>query len=163
MNGVSSTLKEEIKKSQQIKKREKIRFLTALLFSNALVAFLLFPSNDNIKDSSKEVKMKLHLNHQIILLKMNSLVEVPKENEAPVEISIITVGKKLLISKAYLHSHVSSDDAEERRFKIEIPESDILKINAIQNEDLIAIPYIKTKISFQKKQAFGGAKYEINL
>lgn len=161
MNGISSTLKEEIKKGQLIKNREKLRLLAAILLSNAMVALLCLSGQESSPPSPKKQNY-LHANHQILLLKLNALVEVPKSTDRPVDISILSAGRKMLIAKAYLHSQVTESD-DGPRFKIEIPDTEVLKVNAMLNEELIAVPYVEQKYVAIKKAEAGGSRYETTL
>ena len=161
MNGISSNLKEELKKSSQNKNREKIKFLVALLISNALVAMLCLPSNETKIMIQK--KRELHAGHQLLELTLNPLLAI-EDSKRPLAVTLLSADKKTLVQKAWLHEEVLTKDhslSPKRRFKIEIPESELLKLSPFEDALVIAVPHIQ-KVVMAKKMA-RRSQYEINL
>ncbi len=161
MNGISSNLKEELKKSTLNKKREKLKFLSAILISNALVAMLCLPSQDERPLIQK--KRELHTGFQLLELNLNPLLAL-EDLKGPHLVTLLASDKKVLVQKAWLHEEIAIKDSslqQKRRFKIEIPENELLKLSATTDEMMIAVPHI-TKVQTTKKVA-RGSQYEINL
>ena len=161
MNGISSNLKEELKKSTLNKKREKLKFLSAILISNALVAMLCLPSQDERPLVQK--KRELHAGFQLLELNINPLLAL-EDSKGPHFVTLLASDKKVLVQKAWLHEEVIIKDSslqQKRRFKIEIPENELLKLSALADEIVIAVPHM-IKVQTTKKVA-RGSQYEINL
>lgn len=61
-------------------------------------------------------------------------------------VTLMNKYKKVLIQKAYLHEEVRASKGEEMgmtRFKIEIPEEEVLKLGEDLGETMLAIPEVK--------------------
>ena len=158
MNGVSSTLKEEIKKSKDLKKKEKFKFIVAVLFTNLLVAILCMPSN--VEKKTLVLKNKVfHPDHQMMVIPLHAMVSNTQGDNLETPVSLISKDKKILRLKAYLHEEVKSTD-EISQFKIEIINSDVLKVSQATDSGVIAVPYVENKKLVHTKR---GSKYEISL
>ena len=158
MNGVSSTLKEEIKKSKDFKKKEKFKFIGVIICTNLLVAILCMPSSQD-KTTPKKVSRTLHSNHQMMVIPLHAMVSNTHEKNLETPVSLISKDKKIISIKAYLHEEVKSTE-ETTQFKIEIINTDVLKVSQATVFGVIAIPYVKNKETVHIKR---GSKYEISL
>lgn len=159
MNGISSTLQEEIKKTQDTKKKEKFKFALAILATNIMVAILCLPAQEVIKKEEKIAKL-LHPNHQVMVLPLEVLIDEDLKETPETIVSIVSKEKKIIVEKAYLHNEVAKK-SDVTQFKIEIPNNEVMKISDSIEDGMVAIPYVeKKKIKAIKKQ---GSKYEINL
>lgn len=158
MNGISSNLKEEIKKSIDSKKREQFKFVAVILLTNLLVAILCTPSKKESGHTKEKVKI-LHMNHQMMVIPLQALVSSDYEKNTETPVSLISRDKKIISNKAYLHEIIKASD-ESSHFKIEIPNTDIVKVSQAAGLGMIAIPYVENKkIPTLKK----GSKYEISI
>lgn len=157
MNGISSTLKEEIKKSGDKKHREKFKFLAAVLVTNIMVALLCLPMNET-KISPKKESRLTHTGHQMMTIPLNVLVTNLDSPEIPV--SLVSKDNKIIVEKAWLHEMVRSV-GELPQFKIEIFNADVVRVSEFVDLGMVAVPYvekIKTKVSVKR-----GSKYEISI
>lgn len=154
MNGISSNLKEELKKNTHNKTREKIRFFSAIIVTNILVALICLPSNSGPVKTHKPA-ITLHPGHQLLILPLTLLLPVDPSQES-IPVTLISKEKKVLVKKAWLHN----DSHKDNRFKIEIPESELVHVSRALEEDMIAVPYVETKMT---KISRKGSKYEVNL
>lgn len=87
-------------------------------------------------------------------------------NESEMIVSILDKNKKIIIQKAYLHEEIKNtnkDLAGLPYFKIEIPEDDILKISATDQNLMIAIPEVKIVNATKKVPHKKESRYEINI
>ena len=157
---MSGTLFEEIQKKKEKLKKEKFKFIFSILITNFLIALLCFsykaPSTDGKTLPEQKV---LHPNFKMINTALEVLVDY-KNSESETPISLIDKKHQIIIQKAYLHGALKSDP---KRFKIEINEADLIKLNADSNETMIAIPEIKIlpkRVSTTKQRI---SKYEINI
>jgi len=155
MNGISSNLKEELKKSTQNKTRDKIKFISTILLTNILVALICLPSSETKVDLGPKPKTQLHPGHRPLILPLKLLLAFDQNIEA-LPVTIIAKDKKVLIKKAYLHTESLKDN----HFKIEIPEDELAYVSSFFEEDMIAIPYVESKTT---KVTPKGSKYEVNL
>lgn len=164
MNG---TLFDEIKKKDDHKKKEKIKFFISLLLTNFLTACLMtsLRAPPNIETQRKEIVLKNHPRYKMISIPLQVLTELnPSQDENAV--TIIDKSKKIIFQKAYLHETIVDSNKElssPTRFKIEIPEDEILKLNADSSDLLIAIPEIKENLLQKKRITKRVSSYEINL
>jgi hypothetical protein len=164
MNG---TIYDEIKKNGNSKKKEKLKFFVALISTNLLVAFLCLSFNTPAPiTSSPAIPDKIiHPHFKMIIVPLTVLVDIdPSAKETP--ISLMSKSKKILISRAFLHEEIKkgTNNLEgPSRFKIEIPETEILKLSADTEIEMIAIPELKfpqkEKVSTNKRVS----SYEIDL
>lgn len=154
MNGISSNLKEELKKSTNNKTRDRIRFFSAIVATNLLVALICLPSSDG---QTKTIKPSiiLHPNHQLLVLPLTLLLPMDQSQES-VPVTLISKDKKVLVRKAWLHNESSKDG----RFKVEISESELVHVGSTLEEEMVAVPYVETKI---RNVTSRGSKYEVNL
>lgn len=158
MNGISSTLKEEIKKSHDTKKKEKFKFIGAILATNLMVAVICMPSQET-KIAEKQSLKILHPNYQMMALPLQALVSNVSENDPETAVTLITRDKKVIAEKAFLHEEIKSS-GELTQFKIEISNTDIAKVGPATEQGVIAVPYVEKKINKSIKR---GSKYEVSL
>ena len=162
MNTISSNLKEEIKKSQDLKKKEKFKFLAALLITNVLVAILCLPSGEDKKEEKAPTLKNLHLQHQMMILPLNALIPESSKVALETPVSLISKNKVVIAKKAYLHEEVKSSSHEDTasHFRIEISDGDVVKVSEFAEEGMIAVPYVENK----KTKTFNkGSKYEVSI
>lgn len=158
MNGISSTLKEEIKKSQDSKKKEKFKFIATIVVTNLMVALLCLPSKEENKTQEKTIKT-LHANHQMMVIPLQALVSSAHETNPETPVALVSRDKKIISSKAYLHEEVKSS-SEVTQFKIEISNADVVKVSQATDSGVIAVPYVENKKTTSIKR---GSKYEVSL
>jgi len=159
MNGISSTLKEEIKKSQDSKKKEKFKFIAAIVITNLMVAVLCMPSNKEEQITPKQTIKTLHANHQMMVIPLQALVSNAHETNPETAVSLVSRDKKVISAKAYLHEEVKSSN-EVTQFKIEISNADVVKVSQATESGVIAVPYVENKKINSIKR---GSKYEVSL
>lgn len=159
MNGISSTLKEEIKKSHDSKKKEKFKFIAAILTTNLMVAALFLSSQKDSLPEEKLLQKIIHPNHQMMVIPLDALVSDAAKNEKETVISVISRDKRIIVPKAYLHEEVKRN-SEATHFKIEIPNSEVVRVSDFITEGVLAVPYVENKKSKALKR---GSKYEVNL
>lgn len=157
MNGISSSLKDEIKKSSESKKKEKFKFIACILCSNLLVV-LLCSQNNSEQPVAQVTKKILHANHQLMEVPMEALVpeSVLKQAESPV--TIISKNKKVIANKAWLHEEITKDNGPSH-FKIEISNNDVVRISEGMEIGMIAVPYVEKKQPPMKR----GSRYEVSI
>ena len=164
MNG---TIYEEIKKNGNSKKKEKLKVGVTIILTNLLVALLCLSfGSKNALPVDRITKTKItHPFYKMISIPLNVLIDIDQSStETPV--TLMTKSKKILIYKAYLHEILPSSIKEldgPARFKIEIPEAEVLKLSAEGSEVMIAIPEIKLDEKIKKTINPRVSKYEINL
>ncbi len=159
MNGISSTLKEEIKKSQDSKKKEKFKFIAAIVVTNLMVALLCLPSSKEENKVPEKIVKTLHANHQMMVLPLQALVSSAHETNPETPVSLVSRDKKIISVKAYLHEEVKSSN-EVTQFKIEISNADVVKVSQATDSGVIAVPYVENKKTTSIKR---GSKYEVSL
>lgn len=158
MNGISSTLKEEIKKSHDSKKKEKFKFIGAILATNLMVAVLCMPANET-KIAEKQSSKILHPNYQMMVIPLQALVSNTSDNDPETAVSLVSKDKKIIAQKAFLHEEVKKS-GEVTQFKIEISNADVAKIGQATELGVIAVPYVENK---KIKSITRGSKYEVSL
>ena len=164
MNG---TIYEEIKKNGDSKKKEKLKFIVSIILTNILVASLClsFGRGDSPPCTTKINIKRIHPHFKMINIALTALVEIdPSSTETPV--TLMTKSKKILIQKAYLHESLPSlnkDLDAPPRFKIEIPEEELLQLSTDGAESMIAIPELKLPEKVKKTINKRVSQYEINL
>jgi hypothetical protein len=158
MNGISSNLKEEIKKSHDIKKKEKFKFIGAILATNIMVAVLCMPSQQ-AKIAERQSLKILHPNYQMMALPLQALVSNLSANDPETPVTLITRDKKIIAEKAFLHEEIKAS-GEATQFKIEISNTDIAKVGPATEQGVIAVPYVENK---KIKSIKRGSKYEVSL
>lgn len=163
MNG---TIYEEIKKNEDSKKKEKIKFALAIISTNIMVALLSlsFASNPALPKMPSPPRKILHPQFKMVVIPLNVLIDLD-QGASEIPVTLMSKSKKVLISRAYIHEMVPGNikDLSAPRFKIEIPESEVLKLSADDPEAMIAIPEIKLKEKVLKSSSKRVSPYEINL
>lgn len=164
MNG---TMYDEIKKNGFSKKREKLKLAVTLISSNLLVALLClqFGTANTPISKSLPVKKILHPHFKMIIVPLTVLIDIDP-NASETAVSLMTKSKKILITRAYLHEEVKNLAAPSEtagRFKIEIPESEMLKLSADAEVEMIAIPELKLAPLTKKPSNKRVSQYEIDL
>jgi hypothetical protein len=158
MNGISSTLKEEIQKSKDSKKKEQTKFILAIIATNIMVAILCLPSGQSETETKKLEKLT-HLNHEMMVLPLEVLVPESEKFKNEIVVTLVSKNKKVIVEKAYLHEELAKK-SDLPQFKIEIPSIEIVKVSDAINEAMVAIPYVE---KLKTKKIKRGSKYEINL
>ena len=80
------------------------------------------------------------------------------------EITLMSKSKKILIRRAFLHEQIVTDsNSSETRFKIEIPDDDLMKISANPEQEMIALPMLKNKIEENHLHNKRVSHYEVDL
>ena len=151
---MSGILTEQIKKNDLSKKREKLKFIMSLVLSNLLVAalFLSFEKKSlpcNALEIPPSIK-QLHPHYKMVVVPLTVLLDF-NHNEKETKISLLNKNKKVIVKSAFLHEEVKNTNKENLtatpRFKIEIPENELINISTDDNEVMVAIPEIEEKIS----------------
>lgn len=157
MNGISSNLKDEIKKSSESKKKEKFKFIACIVCTNILVATLCWQKSPEVIQENIITKI-LHADHQLMEVPMEALVPESslKLSESPV--TIISKNNKVIANKAWLHEEITKDSGPSH-FKIEISNNDIVRVSESMEVGMIAVPYVEKKKQVQKR----GSRYEVSI
>ncbi|MFA6237670.1 MAG: hypothetical protein WC635_10120 [Bacteriovorax sp.] len=164
MNG---KILDEIKKKGDSKKKEKLKFIVTIISTNLLVAALCLNFNTSTGSiSSNQPALKIiHPSFKMIIIPLTVLIDVdPQTSEIPV--TLMTKSKKILITKAYLHEEIrntSSNGETTSRFKIEIPENEVLKLSADNEVEMIAIPELKLEPKVSRPVNKRVSHYEVDL
>lgn len=158
MNGVSSTLKEEIKKSYDSKKKEKFKFIAVIIVTNLMVAILCLPSKKDPLPPVQAIKT-LHSNHQMMVIPLQALVSIAHDKNLETPVSLISRDKKIISVKAFLHEEIKNS-GEISQFKIEISDADVVKVSQAAESGVIAVPYVENKKITMSKR---GSRYEVSL
>lgn len=159
MNGISSNLKDEIKKSGDRKNKEKFKFIAAVLVTNIMVAVLCLPMKDPQPEIKKNLKI-LHSGYQMMGLPLNVLVTTADETLPEIAVSLVSKDKKIIVEKAWLHEALKTE-GDIPQFKIEISNEDVLQISKYASEGMLAVPYVpKKKAMLSLKR---GSKYEVSI
>lgn len=160
MNAISSTLKDEIKKTKESKKKEKFKFIGAILLTNIMVASMMMPSTKTEAITKKNTKI-IHPDYQIMVLPMQVMVSDNLEDATETPVTLLSSDKKIIALKAYLHEEIAgSRGSNDSQFKIEISNSDVAKIGLAASVGVIAVPYVESK---KIKSIKRGSKYEVSL
>ena len=116
--------------------------------------------NSTVGMEKKKITQKiLHPHFKMITAPLELFCEY-NESDPESAIRLVNKNHQILAQKAYLHGPITTDS---KRFKIEISEEDLLKLNVDPNESMVAMPEVE-KVSpknFPQKQRI--SKYEINL
>ncbi len=164
MNGISSNLKEELKKTNNSKNKERLKFVSTVLITNIFVALICLPSSEE-NPVKKDISLRtIHSNHKMLILPLTPLLSI-SDNEKEIPVTLISKNKKIIVKKAFLHTKETDtkQNADEViRFKIEIPESELETSQVLLEEEMIAVPYVESKKT-AKAIKHQGSKYEINL
>ncbi len=156
----SHSFLEQVKKNEDIKKRKNLKLIFLLIFTNLFVAYLVYPSQSE-KNLTIQTHLKIHHpGFKMMILNINPLMQI--DTELPeIKISLITNQKHIILSLGYLHEEIKNElEPNNRRFKIEIPEHQMLELGALADEKLIAIPAIENKIPTNLKKE---SSYEVNI
>jgi hypothetical protein len=159
MNGISSTLKEEIQKTKDKSKKEKFKFISAILITNIMVAMLCLPTEETKSEVKKKNEKLLHAHHEMMVLPLEILIPENAKEKLETLVTLVSKDKKIIIQKAYLHEELKNKN-EISQFKIEIPSSEIVKASDHLSETMLAIPYVEKP---SPKNIKRGSKYEINI
>jgi hypothetical protein len=161
MSGTAS-IYDEIKKSEHSKKREKLKLIVTILTTNLFVAMVCLNLRSPAPVAIVAPPAKIiHPHYKILVTPLTVLAEINEEKEIPV--TLLNKARKILVQKAYLHEEIKTTElGSQPRFKIEIPEEEMLKLSAGNEEGMIAIPEIKI-LPQTKKQPSRASQYEINL
>jgi hypothetical protein len=164
MNG---TIYDEIKKKTVSKKREKLKLVASLISTNTLVAIICLSQGHPANTlTSPEIPRKiLHPHYKMVILPLTLFIEAP-QNAAETPITLMTKSKKILIAKAFLHEAVQKGPHElegPSQFKIEIPESEVLKLSAEGSSELIALPELNLPPKGKSTTNKRVSHYEISL
>lgn len=159
MNGISSTLKDEIQKSKDSKKKEKFKLILTILTTNALVAMICLPTTEVISEVKKRER-SLHPQHEQMVLPLEVLIPANHQEMPEVPVTIVSKDQKIIVKKAYLHEAIESKN-DVPQFKIEIPQSDIVNVSDHIQEGMLAIPYVEIKL--KPKSVKKESKYEVNI
>ncbi len=165
MNG---TIFDEIKKQDNSKKKEKLKFIVAIASTNLLVAVLCLSFGHEAVENAHPTTSShlLHPHFKMVVAPLTVLADFDSEaTETPV--TLMNKSKKIIIQKAYLHDEVTSTSSKELgsapHFKIEIPEDEIIKLSADEGELMIAMPEIKIPKKETKPLNKRVSKYEVSL
>lgn len=160
MNGISSNLKDEIKKSKENKHKEKFKFIAAVLITNIMVAVLCLPTEETKFEMKKKNLKTIHAGHHMMVIPLNVLITTTEGDSTETPVSLISKDKKIIIEKAWLHEAVKTE-GEIPQFKIEINNEDVVRISEFVNDGMVAVPYVqKRKIKLSLKR---GSKYEVSI
>jgi hypothetical protein len=164
MNG---TIYDEIKKNGDSKKRQKLKFAMAIISTNLLVIFLFlsFQHNDPAPIPQSLSPKKIHSGFKMLVIPLTLLIDT-RLQEIEIPVTLISKSKKIIIAKAYLHEAIPTNPKDQEnlsRFKIEIPEAQLLELSAEGPEVLIAIPEIPIRTSHKKNINNRESPYEINI
>lgn len=168
MNGISSSLKDELKKTNDTKLKAKIKFATAIVGSNLLVALLCLPSTKALPPTQAAVIVKTqHIGHKMMVLPIQLLLSDEDLKKTETIITLVSSDKKVIVPKAFLHEEIpqkssgeSFQNEDQKHFKIEIPDSDLVKISDFIEKGVIALPYVLVKTAKTIKR---GSNYEVSF
>jgi len=171
MNGITSTLKDEIKKKSESKTKEKFKIILMLLTSNFFVfilCFTMFTNNQSEKEKgldSKNQEQVLKPNHQWLIIPVQTLlVDENSPDNIMTPVSLFSMDKKLLTEKAYLH-HLVKTESGLQYFKFEISSSDVKNFTDLSLNGVLVVPYVKNeelkKVASLKKIKKGSI-YEVD-
>ena len=159
MNGTNSTLKDEIKKGQDEKRKEKFKLLSTIVLSNILVAALCLPGRQSEKVTLPQ--KTLHADYQVMLLPLSAFLSEDSLKEKETLVTLLTKSNQVISSKAYLHELVKKEN-DLSYFKIEIANKDLKKVSESVNQELVAIPYVAV-VDKPRLPETRGSKYEIDF
>lgn len=151
------TLKDELRKKSDLKKKENIKFIATILLSN-LCVFLLCSHSQEDQTSTENTKI-IHANYKMMEIPLTLLLEADALLKPETEVTLISKNKKVLAYKAYLHKETKKIEGQSH-FKIEISTNDLMRVSENLNEDVIAIP-VTTMAKVETKNK--GNSYETNF
>lgn len=164
MNGISSNLKEELKKNSNSKNKDKLKFFATIIISNIFVALICLPSESDTIPKKPFHKL-IHPDHKMLVLPVTPLLSITDDSQE-IPVSLISKNKKVLVKKAYIHAEVAdakSAFSEKPHFTIEIHDKDLALSESLLEEDMIAVPYVETAVVRKTVFKKGRSKYETNL
>ena len=141
MNG---NIYEEIKKNGNSKRREKLKFMTIILSTNVLAVvfgYAIAP-NELPFPTQKTIQKIIHPHFKMIVVPLTVLIDINQTGEET-PITLMSKSKKILIPRAYLHEMIlakNQDLESTTRYKIEIPEDQILQLTTNSEDPMFAIP-----------------------
>ena len=128
MNGVSSTLKEEIKKSQNSKKKEKFKFIASIIITNIMVASHSPPFKKKegkiknwktrISKDKKIISLKAYLHEEIKTIGEISQFKIEIANADIVKVSQST--ESGIIAVPYVENKKISSIKKGSRYEISL-------------------------------------------
>jgi hypothetical protein len=156
----SGSFLDQVKKNEDNKKRKNLKMVAILVFSNIFVAYLSY-SPQKLSEQIKQTPVLIsHAGYRTLILNIIPLLQVDN-SVTERKITLLNNKKKIVLALGYLHEELKNDlDPSIRRFKIEIPEQQILEMGAFSEEKLIAIPAIEVT---KAKSVSRGSTYEINI
>ena len=165
---MSGIVLDQIKKNNEILRIQKTKSRSFLILSNLLTFVLtwvlLDQKSNNIIPPTK-MNRNLHRDHQVVVVPLKMMAEISRD-QSEIPLTLINSKNQIVVRKVYLIEQIENSKSMEDKndlFKIEIPESEILKIKAGGQDNMIAIPEIKKytdQIILPKRSQ---SKYEINL
>ncbi|MGZ3787925.1 MAG: hypothetical protein ACXVLQ_05345 [Bacteriovorax sp.] len=164
MNG---TIFDEIKKKGESKKKEKLKFLFAIISTNLFVAILCLNLNSQESPAVNKVVRSpiFHPRFKMVVAPLSVMADISSDSlETPV--TLMDKNKKIIIAKAYLHEEIKGPEkglGAAPRFKIEIPEDEVIKIGSDEGDLMIAIPELKLPAQGKKPSNKRVSKYEVSL
>lgn len=165
MNGITSTLQDEIKKKLINKNKEKFKIVTLLISTNLFVFIMtltLFGQSE--KKVTLQTPSKVRADYQWLVVPAQSImVELDKQGGHKGPISIFSSEKKLLAEKAYIHELYKAEQGISH-FKFEIHSKDIKNFTDLGLSGVLVVPHVQSKtqkivISNKKKR---GSIYEVD-
>lgn len=135
-----SSLKEELQKKIDLKKKEKIKFIASIVLSNLFVAILMWDA-PVAQDDTLPSKI-IHEAHSIIEMPIETYIEEEALQREETPVTLLTKDSKLIAKKAYIHHQIYKAD-KLRVFKIEISHKDLKTLGEKINEEVIALPYVE--------------------
>nr|BDT27903.1 hypothetical protein BHI3_13690 [Bacteriovorax sp. HI3] len=160
MNGISSTLEQEIKKTKEEKHKEKFKLLLTIVLTNIMVALLCWQTKEEVQ--IKKGNKTLHLNYQVMVLPLSAMLSEEALESPETAITLYTKDNQLISRKAFLHEQIRKDQ-DITYFKIEIANTDIHKVSEHLNQEMVGIPYIEIPETKKSRPTARGSRYEVNL
>jgi hypothetical protein len=167
MNG---KIYEEIKKQGDSKRKDKLKFLAAIVSTNLLTICLTLSFKSGTEPgpafAAQKSETSNHPHFKMIVTPLIVLVD-RTSGASEIPITLVSKSKKIIIEKAYLHEEVPGQSKDlggsTARFKIEIPEDEVLKLSADEAELMIAIPQVNVFVKEKKLITKRVSHYEVSL
>jgi predicted CoA-binding protein len=168
VNGISSSLQDEIKKTNESKKKAKFKLIATILTSNLLVAILCLPSSESSTPAQLVTQKIRHAGFKRIVLPVNLLVSQEELEKKETIVTLTSHDNKILVQKAYLHEEVvkptdSSLELSERQFNIEIPAQSLTRMSDFSKTGVIVLPYVEHVEAKPSRKIYRGSKYEVSF
>ncbi len=166
MNGITSTLQDEIKKNLDNKSKEKFKMLLMLVCSNLFVFILCFTFlQPQEKNKEKPIdKLILRPAHQWLVVPVQSLlIDNISIQSSEMIVSLYSTEKKLLAEKAYIHDLMKTEQGVQF-FKFEINQNDIKNFTEINTSGVLVVPYVQSEIKkgIVSHNKMRGSTYEVD-